>query len=75
VQTGATEAPLAASQAKACAGEAAVGCAQSAIQVHGGIGFTWEHDLHLYLKRARAGAAMLGTPTEHRRRVADLLGL
>jgi alkylation response protein AidB-like acyl-CoA dehydrogenase len=75
VQTGATEAPLAASQAKACAGEAAVGCAQSAIQVHGGIGFTWEHDLHLYLKRARAGAAMLGTPTEHRRRVADLIGL
>jgi hypothetical protein len=75
VQSGATEAPLAASQAKAAAGDAAVGCAQSAIQVHGGIGFTWEHDLHLYLKRARAGAAMLGTPTDHRRHVADLMGL
>jgi alkylation response protein AidB-like acyl-CoA dehydrogenase len=68
-------ADLAASQAKAAAGEAAVFCAQSAIQVHGGIGFTWDHDLHLYLKRAQSGAALLGTPGEHRQRIAHLIGL
>jgi alkylation response protein AidB-like acyl-CoA dehydrogenase len=68
-------AELAASQAKAAAGDAAVFCAQSSIQVHGGIGFTWEHDLHLYLKRARSGAALLGTPSEHRRRIADMMGV
>jgi alkylation response protein AidB-like acyl-CoA dehydrogenase len=64
---------LAASQAKAAAGESAVFCAQSAIQVHGGIGFTWEHDLHLYLKRARGSAGWLGTPAAQRQLVADHL--
>jgi alkylation response protein AidB-like acyl-CoA dehydrogenase len=75
VQEGTPDAALAASQAKAAAGDAAVACAQGAIQVHGGIGFTWEHDLHLYLRRARSGAALLGTPSEHRRRIADLMGV
>ncbi len=75
VAEGAADATLAVSAAKAAAGAAAVACAQSAIQVHGGIGFTWESDLHLYLKRAQSGAALLGTPAEHRRRVADLLGV
>jgi hypothetical protein len=69
------DAALAASQAKAAAGDAAVICAQGAIQVHGGIGFTWEHDLHLYLRRARCCAALLGTPSDHRRRIADLMGV
>ncbi len=68
-------AALAASQAKASASEAAVACAQGAIQVHGGIGFTWEHDLHLYLKRARSGSALWGTASEHRRRIADHAGV
>jgi alkylation response protein AidB-like acyl-CoA dehydrogenase len=71
----ADEADLAASQAKASASEAAVACAQGCIQVHGGIGFTWEHDAHLYLKRARSGAALLGGAMRHRRRIADLIGL
>ena len=68
------EAALAASRAKASASDAAVFCAQSAIQVHGGIGFTWEHDLHLHLKRARSAAAQLGTAGWHRQRIADLMG-
>ncbi|MGH8907497.1 MAG: acyl-CoA dehydrogenase family protein [Egibacteraceae bacterium] len=75
VQEGTPDAPLAASQAKAAAGDAAIACAQGAIQVHGGIGFTWEHDLHIYLRRARSGAALLGTPSHHRRRIADLMGV
>ncbi len=75
VGEGTPDAALAASQAKAAAGDAAVACAEGAIQVHGGIGFTWEHDLHLYLRRARSGAALLGTPSAHRRRIADLMGV
>jgi alkylation response protein AidB-like acyl-CoA dehydrogenase len=75
VEYGSDQAELAASQAKAGASEAAVFCAQSNIQIHGGIGFTWEHDAHLYLKRARSGAALLGTASAHRRRIADLMGV
>jgi alkylation response protein AidB-like acyl-CoA dehydrogenase len=75
VQEEAPDAALAASQAKAAASDAAVACAQGAIQVHGGIGFTWEHDLHLYLRRAWSGATLLGTASDHRRRIADLIGV
>lgn len=75
VQEDTPDAALAASQAKAGASDAAVACAQGAIQIHGGIGFTWEHDLHLYLRRARSGAALLGTASDHRRRIADLIGV
>jgi alkylation response protein AidB-like acyl-CoA dehydrogenase len=73
VSAGEAVAQLAASQAKAAAADAAVLCAQDAIQVHGGIGFTWEHDLHLYLKRARSGSVLWETASEHRRRIADLI--
>ncbi|HTJ70423.1 MAG TPA: acyl-CoA dehydrogenase family protein [Actinospica sp.] len=45
------------------------------VQLHGGIGFTWEHAAHLYLRRARADEVLLGTGAEHRDRLADLLGL
>ena len=45
----------------------------SALQVHGGIGFTWEHDLHLYLKRAQLDTISFGTATDHRTRLARLL--
>jgi alkylation response protein AidB-like acyl-CoA dehydrogenase len=45
----------------------------SALQVHGGIGFTWEHDLHLYLKRAHLDAVAFGDATYHRARLARLL--
>ena len=67
--------PLAAAMAKARATEAAWEVTKAAIQVHGGIGFTWEHDLHFLLKRARAGGQLFGTASEHRERVAALAGL
>ena len=43
--------------------------------MHGGIGFTWEHDAHLYLKRAKSAQLLFGAPTAHRRRAAALLGV
>ncbi|MSV75164.1 MAG: acyl-CoA dehydrogenase, partial [Actinobacteria bacterium] len=43
------------------------------IQLHGGVGFTWEHDAHLYFRRARYDAAFLGDATYHRARIAALL--
>jgi alkylation response protein AidB-like acyl-CoA dehydrogenase len=66
-------AALAAYSAKAYASDAAVGVARSALQVHGGIGFTWEHDLHLFLKRAEANAHAFGDARWHREQVASLL--
>jgi alkylation response protein AidB-like acyl-CoA dehydrogenase len=66
---------LAAAMAKARASEAAWAVTKSAIQVHGGIGFTWEHDLHFLLKRARADGELFGSAGRHRARVADLAGL
>ena len=48
--------------AKARASEAFFFCAQEAIQLHGGVGFSWEYDPHLYFKRAQAGSRWLGTP-------------
>jgi len=60
----------AASMAKAYASDAGWRVANAAIQVHGGIGFTWEHDLHFFLKRARADAAAFGDARWHRARVA-----
>ena len=47
-------------------------CAPSSLQVHGGIGFTWEHDLHFFLKRAKTNALLYGSAREHRERVASL---
>jgi alkylation response protein AidB-like acyl-CoA dehydrogenase len=63
--------PLAASMAKAYASDAGWRVPDAAIQVHGGIGFTWEHDLHFFLKRGRANAATFGDAKWHRERVAD----
>jgi alkylation response protein AidB-like acyl-CoA dehydrogenase len=56
--------------AKAYASEAASAVPAEMIQLHGGVGFTWEHDAHLYFKRARASEEMLGTPRELYDRVA-----
>jgi alkylation response protein AidB-like acyl-CoA dehydrogenase len=67
--------PLAASMAKARASDAATAVTHNAIQTLGGIGFTWEHDIHFFLKRARVSAQLLGTPRLHRERVAELIGL
>jgi alkylation response protein AidB-like acyl-CoA dehydrogenase len=65
--------PLAASMAKAYAADAGWRVPDASIQVHGGIGFTWEHDLHFFLKRGKANAATFGDARWHRERVADLV--
>lgn len=59
--------------AKALASEAFFFCAQEAIQLHGGVGFTWEYDPQLYFKRAQASQHWLGTPEQLRERMAQLL--
>jgi len=63
--------PLAASMAKAYASDAGWRVPDASIQVHGGIGFTWEHDLHFFLKRGKANASLFGDAKWHRERVAD----
>jgi alkylation response protein AidB-like acyl-CoA dehydrogenase len=67
------QARLHASMAKAMASEAATVAARTALQVHGAIGYTWEHDLHLWMKRAWALAAAWGDAATHRARVLDIL--
>ncbi len=59
--------------AKAAAGRAATRCAKDGMQVHGGIGYTWEHDLHLYIRRAYASEHLMGTAGWHHDRIADLI--
>jgi alkylation response protein AidB-like acyl-CoA dehydrogenase len=71
---GTPDAALAVSMAKACCSDVLVACAQNSIQIHGGIGFTWEHDAHCYLRRAMAHACLLGDAAYHRQRVAHLIG-
>jgi alkylation response protein AidB-like acyl-CoA dehydrogenase len=61
--------------AKSACGAAATLAAEECVQLHGGIGFTWEHPAHLYLKRAKATSIALGTPDWHRSALADLAGL
>jgi len=72
-QDGSDELPLVASLAKACCSEAYFRAAADNIQIHGGIGFTWEHDAHLYYRRAKSTELMLGTPAEHREIAAGYL--
>jgi hypothetical protein len=59
--------------AKAAAGDAARRCLKDSIQIHGGIGYTWEHDLHLFIRRATASEFLLGATSWHHDRIADLL--
>ena len=66
---------LAASMAKAAAGECQQRVCKEAIQIHGGIGFTWEADVHLYVKRAKTSGTLLGGAAVHRARIADRLEL
>jgi len=72
-ERGLPDASLAISMAKAFAADAYRRVAQGGIQIHGGIGFTWEHDMHLYFKRAKANEVAFGDATFHRERVAQLL--
>jgi alkylation response protein AidB-like acyl-CoA dehydrogenase len=64
---------LAASMAKAAAGDCQRIAAQHGVQLFGALGFTWENDLQLYLRRAKAGDVLLGTATEHRARLARIV--
>lgn len=66
---------LAVSLAKAVCTDAFTHCAAENIQIHGGVGFTWEHSAHLYFKRAKANQLMFGDPIFHRAAIADLLGI
>jgi alkylation response protein AidB-like acyl-CoA dehydrogenase len=61
--------------AKAQAADTFTACAGWNIQVHGGIGFTWEHDAHLYLRRAKADEALFGSSARHRELLADRAGI
>ena len=75
VDESAPEAALAASMAKAYCSDAFRRVSAAGIQLHGGIGFTWEHDLHLYFKRAKSSEFTFGDATYHRERVAQLISL
>jgi alkylation response protein AidB-like acyl-CoA dehydrogenase len=72
-QEGVAEASQAASMAKAYGTEAFCHVAAEGIQLHGGIGFTWDHDMHLYYKRAQSSRFMFGDANWHRDRVAETL--
>ena len=69
------DAKVAVALAKAYCSEVAVNAAQECVQMHGGIGFTWEHTAHLYLKRAKADSIGFGTPDAHRAALASLVNL
>lgn len=69
---GDADAPAVASLAKAGASDAYLQTAIHAIQVHGGIGFTWDHDTHLWFKRAKSSEVMFGDANEHRERMLRL---
>ncbi len=69
------ELPVAASLAKAYCSDAYFHAAAENIQIHGGIGFTWEHDAHLYFKRAKSSEILLGDATYHRELLAQRIGI
>ena len=69
------EQSLATAMAKAAAGDVATRMAKEGIQLHGGIGYTWESDVHLYVRRLQSDAILFGTAEHHRRQVAELIGV
>jgi alkylation response protein AidB-like acyl-CoA dehydrogenase len=69
------ELPVAAALAQAYCSDAYVRVAGQNIQVHGGIGFTWEHPAHLYLKRAKSSQLLFGDAAWHRAKLAELVGV
>jgi alkylation response protein AidB-like acyl-CoA dehydrogenase len=68
------ELPVAASLAKAYVSDAYFRAATETIQIHGGVGFTWDHDAHLYYRRAKSSEILLGDPIHHRELLAQRLG-
>jgi alkylation response protein AidB-like acyl-CoA dehydrogenase len=75
VATGDPDAAVAAAVAQAHCSPVAVLAAEECVQLHGGIGFTWEHPAHLYLKRAKSVSIALGTADRHRAALATLVDL
>ncbi|RHW23995.1 acyl-CoA dehydrogenase [Nocardioides immobilis] len=75
VESSSPELPLAASIAKTYCSTAYYHIAAESIQLHGGIGFTWEHPAHLYFKRAKGSEQLLGSPAHHRELIAKRLSL
>jgi alkylation response protein AidB-like acyl-CoA dehydrogenase len=75
VAEGSAEVPVVASLLKAYASDVYFHVAAENIQIHGGIGFTWEHDAHLYFKRAKASELFLGDASYHREHLATRIGL
>ena len=72
---GSDELPVVASLAKSYCSEAYFHAAAETIQIHGGIGFTWEHPAHLYFKRAKSSELLLGDPSYHRELLAQRIGI
>jgi len=75
IDEGDERAPLAAAMAKASAGECQRLLTKEGIQIHGGIGYTWEHDMHLYVKHMMTDEVLFGTSATHRARIAELIGV
>ncbi|MGX1673618.1 acyl-CoA dehydrogenase family protein [Streptomyces sp. NPDC055400] len=75
VALGSPQLPVAAAAAATVCSETFRLATAEYVQLHGGIGFTWEHPAHLYVRRARSGAVLFGTPASHRARLAELIGL
>ncbi|HEY1989655.1 MAG TPA: acyl-CoA dehydrogenase family protein [Acidimicrobiales bacterium] len=75
VDSDSPSAPELVSAAKSYVGERGPAILQDCVQLHGGIGVTWDHDLHLYLRRVVADSTQLGTPADHRERVAVAMGM
>ena len=66
---------IASAAAKVAAADCERVMSKEGIQLHGGIGYTWEHDMHLYVRRAKSDSLLIGGPGEHRERIAQALGL
>jgi alkylation response protein AidB-like acyl-CoA dehydrogenase len=73
IATSAPDANETVSAAKSWIGAVATELIQDCVQLHGGIGVTWEHDIHLYLRRATVNRATYGTPADHRERIATTI--
>ena len=74
-EAGPWRASRAAALAKSYCSEAFFAAAAENIQIHGGIGFTWEHPAHLYFKRAKSSEMLFGGPAYHRKLVAERVGI
>ncbi len=72
---GTEDLPVAAALAKAFCSDTYFRCAAESVQIHGGVGFTWEYDVHLFFKRAKSTEILFGSPAYHRERVAQQMGL